>query len=263
MRSKRPSSRSACSRTWSGIADSAILVAELLDDRRLVLAELLPDRVELLAQDVFALLLLHPGVDVLADPLADLHQRQPLALQLQRQLEALGHVDGLEDLHLLLEGQVGRVARRVGECSGLGDRADEGGDAPVVAAQLEDLLDDGAILGLERADGLADRRLVGPLLGLDEQTALGVALGRARDRAVQAVQRDGRAAAGQPDTIRHLGDGADLRVLALVLGHEEHALLVADVDRQRDAHVGEDDDVVERDEQELAHNGFTLLADSQ
>ena len=147
------------------------LRAELLDDGGLVLAELLADRLELLAQDVLALLLLHAGVDVLADAPADLHQRQPLALEAEGELEPLGHVDGLEELHLLLEGEVGRVAGGVGERAGLGDRADEGGDAAVVAAQLEDLLDDGAILGLELADGLARRRLVRLLVGLDEEAA--------------------------------------------------------------------------------------------
>ena len=76
---------------------------------------------------------------------------------------------------------------------------------------------------------------------------------------MEAVQRHGGAAAGQPHRVRHLGDGADLGVLALVLGHEQHALLVTDVDRQGHVHVGEDDDVVERDEQELAHGAFTLL----
>ena len=47
-----------------------------------------------------------------------------------------------------------------------------------------------------------------------------------------------------------LGDGADLGVLAVVDGHEQHALLVADVDGQGHGHVREDDDVLERDEQE-------------
>ena len=202
MRSKRESSRSACSRTWSGIADSAILAAELLDDGRLVLAELLPDRLELLAQDVLALLLLHPGVDVLADAAADLHQRQALALEGERELEPLGDVDGLEHLHLLLEGQVGRVAGRVGQRAGVGDRADEGGDAAVVAAQLEDLLDDGAVLGFERADGLAGRLLVGALVGLDEEAAAGVGLGRAGNGAVEAVQRHRGAATRQAGRCR-------------------------------------------------------------
>ena len=53
----------------------------LLDDRRVVLAELLADRLHLLAQEVVALLLLGAGLDVVADPLADLELGQPLALE--------------------------------------------------------------------------------------------------------------------------------------------------------------------------------------
>ena len=59
----------------------------------------------------------------------------------------------------------------------------------------------------------------------------------------QAVQSD-RAAPTQPDAVGHLGDGADLRVLVVVLGDEQHALLVADVDGEGHVHVPEDDDVV-------------------
>ncbi len=81
--------------------------AELLDDGRFVLAELLADRVELLPQDVFALLLLHAGVDVFADAPPDLHQGQSLALESERKIESLCNIDGLEHLHLLLERQVG------------------------------------------------------------------------------------------------------------------------------------------------------------
>ena len=133
------------------------------------------------------------------------------------------------------------------------DRADERLDAPVVAAQLEDLLDDRAILGLELAGALVGGDAVLSLLDLDEQPALRVGLGRAGDTAVQAFDRDGDGAAGQPDAVGHARDGADCRVLALVLRHEQDAILVADVDRQRHVHVREDDDVVERDEQQLGH----------
>ena len=91
-------------------------------------------------------------------------------------------------------------------------------------------------------------------------------VGGAGDAAMQAVQRDGEPAAGQADAVGHLGDGADLRVLVLVLGHEQHALLVADVDGQGHVHVGEDDDVFQRDEEEayrvLAH-GFSLSCGCQ
>ena len=49
---------------------------------------------------------------------------------------------------------------------------------------------------------------------------------------MQAVERDGAAAAGQAHAVGHLGDGADARIVVLVLRDEEHALLGADVDAQ-------------------------------
>ena len=68
--------------------------------------------------------------------------------------------------------------------------------------------------------------------------------------AVQALESDGATSAREADAVRHLGDGADLRVLVVVLGDEQHALLVADVDGEGDVHVGEDDDVFQGDEQQ-------------
>ena len=62
-----------------------------------------------------ALLLLGAGLDVVADALAHLQLGQPLALERQRQLEALGHVERLEQLDLLLVGEVGGVAGGVGQ----------------------------------------------------------------------------------------------------------------------------------------------------
>ena len=52
---------------------------------------------------------------------------------------------------------------------------------------------------------------------------------------------------------RDLGDGADLGVLALVHGHEEDALGLADLDRQRHRHVREDHAVLERDQEQIRH----------
>ena len=147
------------------------LRAVLVDDRAVVLAELAADRLHLLAQEVLALLLVGAVLDVVADALAHLQLGQALALERQRQLEALGDVERLEQLDLLLEGQVGGVAGGVGERAGLGDRAQEGGDAAVVAAQLEDLLDDGAVLALELARAAVDGHVVGVLVDLDAQAA--------------------------------------------------------------------------------------------
>ena len=95
------------------------------------------------------------------------------------------------DLDLLLEGDVGRVADRVGERAGLGDRAQERRDALVGAAQLEDLLDDGAVLALELARAAVDRHGVGVLLDLDAQAAGGIGVGGAGHAAGDAGQRDG------------------------------------------------------------------------
>ena len=156
MRSRRPSSLMACASTSSGMPASAIFVRYSSATERVVLAELLLDRLHLLAQEVLALLLLGAGLDVLADALAHLQLGQPLALEAQGELEALGDVERLQQLDLLVEGQVGRVAGGVGERAGLGDRAHERRDAAVVAAQLEDLLDHGAVLALELAGAAVD-----------------------------------------------------------------------------------------------------------
>src|SRR5581483_11936411 len=172
------------------------LRAVLLDEVALVLAELLADRVQLLAQEVLALLLLRPGLDVLADPLANLELGQPLALKLEGELEPLDDVDGLEQLHLLLEGDLGRVSARVGERAGLADRAHERRDPAVVAAQLEDLVDDRAVLDLELAR-LHGRRLVGAFLDVDPETAALVRVSGAGHRdAGPPVRRRGRRRAG-------------------------------------------------------------------
>ncbi len=149
---------------------------------------------------------------------------------------------------LLLVGQVGGVAGGVGERAGLGDRAQERGDAPVVAAQLEDLLDGRAVLALELARAPVHGHLVGALVDLDAQLAAGAGLGGADQRAVLAREGDRVAAAGQPQPLGDLGDRADVEELVLVTRHEHDALVIADLLGQGDAHVREHDRVLERDQ---------------
>ena len=163
------------------------------------------------------------------------------------------HVDRLEQLDLLLEGQVGRVAGRVGQRAGLGDRAQEARDRAVVAAQLEDLLDHGAVLALELdACGTA----AGSRRAAPRPRRAGVRAGRCAAAPATPRWRPSSAtalrAARQPDPVADLGDRSDGRVAALVLRHEQHALGVADVDRQRHRHVREDDGVFQRDQQKGA-----------
>jgi len=93
-----------------------------------------------------------------------------------------------------------------------------------------------------------DGLLVGTLLDLDAQLAAGAGLRLADQGTVLAGERDRAAAAGQAYLLGDLGDHADVEKLVVVAWHEHHALVLADVDRQRDAHVGEHDGVVERDQ---------------
>ena len=159
-----------------------MLRAVVVGGGAVVLAELLADRLHLAAQDVLALLLLGAGLDVLADAAAHLQLGEALALQAQRQLEALDDVDRLEQLDLVVEADVGRVGGRVGECAGARDRAHELADARIGLAQLEDLLDDRAVLALELGRLDARRLLVDVLLDLDAQAAVGAGVGGVRRR---------------------------------------------------------------------------------
>ena len=222
------------------------LGAVLLDDARAVLAQLALDRLHLLAQEVLALLLLGAALDVLADAAADLQLGQAVALELDGELEALGDVHGLEDADLVLERDVGGVADGVGQGARLGDGAQERADALVGAARLEDLLDGGAVLALEITGAPVDRNGVGSLLDLDAQAAERIGAGGAGDAAHLAGEGHRAAAAGQPDAIGDVRDRPDLRELRLVTGHEQHALVVADVHGQRHVHRGEHDRVGRR-----------------
>ena len=135
-----------------------------------VFAELLADRVHLLAQEVFALLLLGAAFDVVPDPLAHHELGQAFLLQPQRQLQPLDDVERFEELDLLRHVEVGRVAGGVRQRAGMGDRAQERADPAVVSAQLEDFLDDRPILALELAGQVRRRHLVGPFVDRTRST---------------------------------------------------------------------------------------------
>ena len=64
--------------------------------------------------------------------------------------------------------------------------------------------------------------------------------------------RDARAARQAAD-LGHFGNDADGRVVALVARDEQDARLAADVERQRHAHIREDDRVVQGYQQHLVH----------
>ncbi len=236
------------------------LALVLLDQAALVLAQLLADRLHLLAQEVIALLLLRAGLDVLADAAAHLQLGEPLALQLDRQLQPGGDIQGLQQAQLLLDREVGTEAGGIGQSARLFDRAQEGGDPPIVAAQLEDLFDHGAVLALKLVGVLVVRVAVVGLLNLDPQPVLvGVAgHGRAGHAAMQAEHGRDLGAATRPAPLDHLGDHADAAELAVATGKQEDPLLVAGVDGQGGGYAGEDDRLIKWNKQ-ICHVSVQFL----
>ena len=254
------------------------LVAQLVDLGllRVVLAELSLDRLELLAQDVLALGLVHLGLDLGLDPTLQLEDLDLVGEEVRDELEARHDVDRLEHLLALLGGHVRAVGDHVGQQARLADVA--GGDRR---------------LGRDRRaarDVLLDLGLDGPHQGLDLEAA-GVLVGELLDPGAQV--RVGRREAvdaqaplaldDRPDgavlQLDHLGDlgqGADgvqlggigdLLLLGLTLGDERDrrpfgdggvervdALLAADL--ERDDHLGKDDRLPKRDERDLARAGL-------
>ena len=173
-----------------GLGDPGAVV---VGDRAVVLAELLADRLHLAAEDVLALLLLSALLDVVADAAADLQLGQALALEAQRELEPLDDVDRLEQLDLLLEGDLRGVARRCRRAlpvSRIERTKDEMRPSSPRSSRISSTI--GAVLALELAGLDARRLLVRTLVHLDAKATLRVGVGRAGDAAVQADRADGR-----------------------------------------------------------------------
>ncbi len=177
-------------------------------------------------------------------------------MQLDRQLQAGADVDLLQQAQLLLVGDVGAEAGGVGQSTRLLDRTQEGGDAVVGAAQLEDLFDHGAVLTRQLLGVLVIGMTVVDLLYVDAQGAIVTLLAGDRGAGQPAVQADhgrGGTAAARTAALDHLGDDADAAVLAVAAGQEEDALLITGVNRQGRGDAGENECIVKRN-QEIGHS---------
>ena len=120
------------------------LLAQLVDLGllRVVLAQLALDGLELLAQDVLALGLVHLGLDLGLDLALQLEDLDLAAEEARDELQPLGDVDRLEQLLALLGGHVRAVGDHVGEQARLGDVARrDGGLRRHRRARLDVLLD--------------------------------------------------------------------------------------------------------------------------
>ena len=140
------------------------LVAQLVDLGllRVVLAQLALDGLELLAQDVLALGLVHLGLDLGLDPALQLEDLDLVGEEVGDELEALDDVDRLEHLLALLGGHVRAVGDHVGQQSGLADVAGGDGGLRRDRGAVGDVLLD---LGLDRAHQRLDLEAVGALVG--------------------------------------------------------------------------------------------------
>ena len=72
--------------------------------------------------------------------------------------------------------------------------------------------------------------------------------GGADQRPVLAGDGDGASSARQADLLGDLSDRAHVDELVVVARDEHHSLVLPDVDRERDPHVGKHDGVIQRDQ---------------
>ena len=179
------------------------------------------------------------------DALSHLQLRQPLSLELERQLEPLDDIERFEELQLLAEVQVRRIAGGIGQRAGIGNGPHERADPSIVAAQLENLVDDRAVLAFQLTREVARRRLIRTGFVVDTKHAVLVGRRAAESCPMEAGQRHGDATAGEPHPLGYLRDDPDLRVGVVLPGHQEHAIVAAYVDRQGNRHARKDHRVVQ------------------
>jgi hypothetical protein len=198
-----------------------------------------------------------PG-DLVTDPLLHLDLGERLLRPSQDDLEPRLHIEGLEHADLLLEGEVGRVARHVGELTGIRDAPEDVGDGRD-AARLGDRLDRGAVLARERRGALG---LAGVLGGphLDPGSLAGPRHAEPDRGPPDAADHDRLHAVAEPPDVLDRGDDADPRVAPLDPGNREQPPVVAlrggldrrpglvRLHREGDDHAGEHDAGREREE---------------
>ena len=81
--------------------------------------------------------------------------------------------------------------------------------------------------------------MVGTRFEIDPKHTVLVSACSAGDRAMEAHQRDGEPSAGESHPLGYFRDDPDARVRVVLSGHQEHAIVAAHVDRQRDRHARE------------------------
>ena len=243
-----------------GHARARNLLTVFVRNGAVVLAKLLANGVHLTAQEILALLFLRAVFHVVSNALAHLQLRQPLPLKPKRQPEPLDDVEGFEQLQLLGEAQVGRVAGGVGQCARVGDGPHERANPSLVSPQLEDLVHDRAVFAFQLAGEAGRRRMVWSGFEVHPKHAVLVSARSAGDRAMEGHQRHGEPAAGEPHALGHLRDDADAGVRVLLPGHQKHLCVAAHVGRQGDRHTRKHHFFIQGNDSQPVHNATRIVA---
>ena len=192
----------------------------LTGDVAVFLAELFPDGGHLLAQHILPLALVEPFCCVLAHLLAEAELAEERAHPIEQHREPPLDREGLQELHLLGESQVGRVCGEVGQLTGIvhGQQPLRQCGNPAV---FEDGADDGAVLGGEGCDLLRilDKRLVEDL-DLHQEGARIADLPGPDPGAGQAPDQSAAHRTGALDLFESR-NGADLGVIAIDPRHQQ------------------------------------------
>jgi len=187
VRSRRSSSRSHLLANSVRHFRGADLRAVFRDDVAVTFAELLLDRVHLLAEQELALPLLHPLVDLGADLVLERRFGQDVAGPGDQHLEPFLHVEGFEHLDLALQGEVRRVAGHVGKLARFVDGTDHLHRLGR-AADLQQVLDQRAVLASQQMGSLAERIALGYGLRQDSQRGPGSGGGAPHAGPVKALK---------------------------------------------------------------------------
>ncbi len=220
----------------------------------LVVAELLADRGELLAQHELALVLVDALLHRLRDLLVDLALGEVGARPLDQQGQPQLDLRGLEELALLLEVEVRRIARGVRECARVGQALHGVDDLPRVAL-LQDRHEQALVVAGQLAYLLGDR-LVVDQLGLDPERGARAGHAALDVGALLGLDHGAGATAGEATDLLDGGDHAVGGVAVLESRGDQELVVIAGaggidggsggiVELDGNDHAGEDDDVLE------------------
>ena len=224
------------------------------------LAELLLDGLELLAEDELALVLLHPLGHLGADPVLEVGLTERLLGPGDDERQPLLDIERLQDLELLGQGEVGRVPGEIGQVPGGAGFAEEL-DGTAGSADLEQALDQRAILARQLDHCLGGILVVRSGIDLDPERSADVRLPGAETRAVLPGEDRDLGSGGQLARFLHARDRADAAELPLnardqqdeavaLVGRLDRGTLGLPLNRDGHGHVGQDDDLVKRQDGE-------------